>query len=95
MWRCMPFYCLLRFDSGRRRQPKPHLKGKLHAGWGLMPWPLKLSPSLLMKEAHRQEVFAWMDSWTSESLTYLPGGQKPVIFYSLSYLENTGTRFQE
>lgn len=32
----MPFYCLLRFDSGRRRQPKPHLEGKLHTGWGLM-----------------------------------------------------------
>ena len=38
MWQCPPFYCLLSFESGRRRQPKPHLEGKLHAGWGLMPF---------------------------------------------------------
>ena len=90
---------LLRSERGRRRQHKPHLEGELHAGWGLMPflchWSLKLSLSLLMKEAHRQKVFVWVDTWTSDSLIYLPASQKPVIFYSLSYLENTDTRFQE
>ena len=90
---------LLRSERGRRRQPKPYLEGELHAGWGLMPflrhWSLKLSLSLLMKEAHRQKVFVWVDTWMSDSLTCLPAGQKPVIFYSLSYLENTDIRFQE
>lgn len=64
--------------------------------------PLPSSPALeaqplpgrLMRRT-KQDMFEWMDTWMKDLVTYLLGGQRPVVFYVLSYLKNTDTKILE
>lgn len=88
---------LLRFE---RRWHKPRANRESCTRARLDPLPSSPAleaqpvPGRLMRRT-KQDVFEWMDTGMNDLVTYLLGGQRPVVFYVLSYLENTDTKILE